>query len=689
MAKSDAVIVDAGERDLRVSSADRVIFPETERSVPVTKLDIVEYYLAVEDGIMRALERRPTTLERWPKGVHPGIVLSTREKGGGDAFFQKRIPRGAPDYVQTARIEFPSGRHADEICPTEVAVVGWAAQMGTITFHPWPVRSEDVDHPDELRLDLDPQPGTDFVDAVRVAAEARVLLDDLGYVGFPKTSGGRGVHIYVRIEPRWTFTDVRHAAIAFGRELERRLPGQVTTKWWKEERGERIFVDYNQNARDRTIASAYSVRPKPGAPVSAPVTWDELSEVAPEDFTVATMPARFAEVGDRHAAIDEAAHSLEPLLDMYERDEAQGDGDMPYPPDYPKMPGEPKRVQPSRDRDRKKTEARRLRQLLGAAPGHRRRRRRHDRPDVPVGRLVQVDDHRRVVARAAALAGLPVHPRRLDSAGDRLARQHQVDPHPEVLMEHPRPVVPVGEHALVRPAVAHDVAQAERLQLRQRLTLGRCHVGLADVGVGIEHVVVGRRDVHVAAHDRRLGAGGDHLPQRRQPGELVLVVLGVRLAPVRHVNRDHPDPVARGRHRARLRMREARRAGDSRHDVVQPHAREDRDAVPGRLAVRRDLVAALGELVAEQLGERVVGELGLLQADHVRPPLVQPGQQPRHALLDRVDVPGRDSHRLHGTRADGARSSRSPVDALRQELGKGDHPLLPAPRGCQHHVPRG
>ena len=194
--------------------------------------------------------------------MHPGIVLSTREKGGGDAFFQKRVPRGAPDYVKTARIQFPSGRDADEICPTEVAVVAWAAQMGTITFHPWPVRREDVDHPDELRLDLDPQPGTDFADAVRVAAEARALLRELGYAGFPKTSGGRGVHIYVRIEPRWTFTDVRHAAIAFGRELERRLPGQVTTSWWKEERGERIFVDYNQNARDRTIASAYSVRPK-------------------------------------------------------------------------------------------------------------------------------------------------------------------------------------------------------------------------------------------------------------------------------------------------------------------------------------------------------------------------------------------------------------------------------------------
>src|ERR687894_1528652 len=270
MVKSEATMVDAGGRELRVSSPDRVIFPETERSGAVSKLDIVNYYLAVADGIMRALERRPTTLERWPKGVHPGIVLSTREKGGGDAFFQKRIPRGAPDYVQTARIEFPSGRHADEICPTEVATVAWAAQMGTLTFHPWPVRSDDVDHPDELRIDLDPQTGTDFDDAVRVAAEARALLEELGWVGYPKTSGGRGVHVYVRIAPRWSFTEVRRAAIAFGRELERRLPGEVTTNWWKEERGERIFVDYNQNARDRTIASAYSVRPKPGGPVSAP-----------------------------------------------------------------------------------------------------------------------------------------------------------------------------------------------------------------------------------------------------------------------------------------------------------------------------------------------------------------------------------------------------------------------------------
>jgi DNA ligase D len=352
MAPAPETIVDAGGRDLRVSNPDRVIFPATDRTAPVTKLDIVSYYLAVGDGIMRALDRRPTTLERWPKGVFPGMVLSTRDGRQGDAFYQKRVPKGAPEYVQTARIEFPSGRHADEVCPTELAVVGWAAQMGTITFHPWPVRATDVDHPDELRLDLDPQPGTDYADAARVARDARAVLAELGLVGFPKTSGGRGIHIYVRIEPRWTFTDVRHAAIAFGRELERRLPDQVTTNWWKEERGERIFIDYNQNARDRTIASAYSIRPKPGATVSAPMAWDELAEVAPEDFTVATMPARFAEIGDRHATIDQRAFSLQPLLDLYEADLARGQGDMPYPPDYPKMPGEPKRVQPSRDRDR-------------------------------------------------------------------------------------------------------------------------------------------------------------------------------------------------------------------------------------------------------------------------------------------------------------------------------------------------
>jgi DNA ligase D len=341
-----AAEVEADGQAVRVTSPDRVIFPPD-----ITKLDVVEYYVAVGPGILRALRERPVTLERWPKGVHPGMVLATRERpNDGDGFYQKRVMKGAPAYVQTVRITFPSGRHADEICPTQLADVAWAAQMGTITFHPWPVRRADVDHPDELRIDLDPQPGTDFDNAASLAATARELLGDLGMTGFPKTSGGRGVHIYVRIEPRWTFTDVRHAAIAFGRELEKRRPGEVTTKWWKEERGTRVFVDYNQNARDRTIASAYSIRSKPGGPVSAPLDWDELPDVQPEDFTVATMPARFAAVGDKHERIDDAAYSLEPLLELYER---QGADDMPYPPDYPKMPGEPKRVQPSRDTDRK------------------------------------------------------------------------------------------------------------------------------------------------------------------------------------------------------------------------------------------------------------------------------------------------------------------------------------------------
>jgi DNA ligase D len=345
---SPFIEIPVGDRLVKVTNPDKVYFPETG----ATKRDLVEYYLSVADGIVRALRDRPTTLERWPAGVFPGAKLSTQQSHGGDAFFQKRVPKGAPDWVRTARIEFPSGRAADEVCPTEAAVVAWAANLGTLTFHPWPVRDTDVDHPDELRIDLDPQPGTDFADARRVAIEgARGLLTELGYAGFVKTSGSRGVHIYVRIEPRWTFNEVRRAALAFGRELERRMPDRVTTKWWKEERGEKVFIDFNQNARDRTIASAYSVRPRPHAPVSAPVTWDELPEIEPEQFTIATMPARFAAVGDVHAAIDDAAFSLEPLLEMAATDEAErGLGDMPYPPNYPKMPGEPMRVQPSKAR---------------------------------------------------------------------------------------------------------------------------------------------------------------------------------------------------------------------------------------------------------------------------------------------------------------------------------------------------
>jgi DNA ligase D len=327
--------IEVAGRTVRVTNPDKVYFP----AAGYTKGDVVAYYLAVGDGILRALRDRPTTLQRFPDGI------------GGEAFFQKRVPtRGVPPWVQTAGITFPSGRTADEVCPADLAHVVWAAQLGTIVFHPWPVRRADTDHPDELRLDLDPQPGTGFADAVTVAGTVRELLADLGFTGYAKTSGGRGVHVYVRIRPQWTFVEVRRAAIAFARELERRRPELVTTSWWKEERGERVFVDYNQMARDRTIACAYSLRANARATVSTPVDWTELSTVEPDDFDLRTVPARFAERGDPHAGIDDEAHDLTPLLEWAERDERAGLGDLPYPPDYPKMPGEPMRVQPSRAR---------------------------------------------------------------------------------------------------------------------------------------------------------------------------------------------------------------------------------------------------------------------------------------------------------------------------------------------------
>ena len=332
---------------VRISNPDKVYFAERG----VTKRDVVSYFVSVGDGILNALRDRPTTMERWPGGVFEGAKLSTRADNKGDAFFQKRVPHNAPDFVQTAEIAFPSGRTAHEVAPHELAVVAWMANLGTLTFHPWPVRKDNVDHPDQLRIDLDPQPGTDFGNAVPVAYELRTVLEEVGLVGHPKTSGGRGLHVYVPIEPRWTFTEVRRAVITIGRELERRIPTQVTTNWWKEERGERIFIDYNQMARDRTIASAYSIRPTKRALVSAPLTWDELGDVRPTDFDIATMPARFAAVGDLHAGLGagQPAGSLEAVLEMAARDERDhGLGDLPYPPEYPKMPGEPPRVQPSR-----------------------------------------------------------------------------------------------------------------------------------------------------------------------------------------------------------------------------------------------------------------------------------------------------------------------------------------------------
>ncbi len=329
---SPFIELEVGERLVKVTNPDKVFF----RTRGETKLDLVRYYLAVDEGIVRALYERPTQLKRHPDGAE------------GEAIYQKRVPEKRPDWIETARVTFPSGRHADELCVTEVAHVAWAANLGTLDFHPWPSRRRDTEHPDELRIDVDPQPGTGFKQAKKVSALVREVLDELGFTGWPKTSGNRGVHVACRIEPNWEFPVVRRAALAFAREVERRAPTLVTTAWWKEERGKRVFIDYNQNARDRTIASAYSVRARPDATVSAPVTWDELAECETEDFTMETMPARFAELGDVQAGIDDEVNDLRTLLAWVERDEGKGLGEAPYPPNFPKMPGEPPRVQPSR-----------------------------------------------------------------------------------------------------------------------------------------------------------------------------------------------------------------------------------------------------------------------------------------------------------------------------------------------------
>jgi DNA ligase D len=330
-----AIELDVEPYTVRVTNPDKVFFAKRGE----TKLDLVRYYLSVGDGIVRALYERPTQLKRHPDGAD------------GEAIYQKRVPEHRPEWIETARVRFPSGRFADELCVTHPAQVAWAANLATIDFHPWPSRRRDTEHPDELRIDLDPQPGTTFTDARTVALAVHELLDEIGYVGWPKTSGNRGVHIACRIEPNWTFPEVRRAALAFAREVERRRPDLVTTAWWKEERGEKVFIDYNQNARDRTVCSSYSVRARPDATVSAPVTWDELADCETTDFTMATMPARFAALGDLHAGIDEAVCDLRVLLEWVERDERDRNlGEAPYPPNFPKMPGEPRRVAPSRAR---------------------------------------------------------------------------------------------------------------------------------------------------------------------------------------------------------------------------------------------------------------------------------------------------------------------------------------------------
>ena len=332
MADSPFIELEVGKRTVKVTNPDKVYFRKRKE----TKLDLVQYYLSVGDGIVCALYERPTQLKRHPDGAE------------GEAIYQKRVPEKRPDWIETATVTFPSGRTADELCVTELAQVCWAANLGTLDFHPWPSRRRDVEHPDELRIDIDPQPGTTFKHAKQVAAIVHETLDEIGYVGWPKTSGNRGIHIACRIEPKWGFQEVRRCALAFAREVERRAPKLVTTAWWKEERGKRVFIDYNQNARDRTIASAYSVRARIDATVSAPFRWDELDGLVTEDFTLATMPARFAELGDVQAGIDDSLCDLRKLFEWVEREEAAGEGEAPYPPNFPKMPGEPKRVQPSR-----------------------------------------------------------------------------------------------------------------------------------------------------------------------------------------------------------------------------------------------------------------------------------------------------------------------------------------------------
>jgi bifunctional non-homologous end joining protein LigD len=331
--KSAPEIIDVAGHPVSISNPQKVLFPESG----YTKLDLVRYYLAVSDGALRGAGGRPNVLVRYPNGI------------AEEFFYQKRAPASRPDWIEVVTLAFPSGRTAEEIVPRDAAALAWMANLACLELHPHPVRADDVDHPDELRVYLDPVPGIDWPQVREVARVVDATLRDFGLVGFPKTSGSRGIHVNVRIERRWKFPEVRRAALALAREVERRAPALATSKWWKEER-HGVFVDYNQNAKDRTVASAYSVRPRPDARVSAPLTWDEIDTCDPADFTLATMPARFAKLGDRHHDIDRQSGSLDRLLELSSRHEKEGLGDAPWPPQYKKQPGEPPRVQPSRKR---------------------------------------------------------------------------------------------------------------------------------------------------------------------------------------------------------------------------------------------------------------------------------------------------------------------------------------------------
>jgi bifunctional non-homologous end joining protein LigD len=333
MARGDAEVLELDGHEVSISNPGKVFFADAG----ITKLDLVRYYVAVADGALVGVRDRPMALKRFVDGA------------GGDAFFQKRAPKSIPPYVRTVELSFPSGRTADEVVVDNAAALAWVVNLGCIDLNPHPVRSGDLEHPDELRVDLDPGPGVPWTDVRSVALVVREVLAELGYTGWPKTSGSRGIHVYVRLEPRWTFPEVRRAALALAREVERQAPSLATSRWWKEER-HGVFLDYNQNAKDRTVASVYSVRPRPDAAVSAPLTWDELPHAELGDFTLRTVPERYARIGDVGAGIDATAHSLDPLLELVARHEAEGLGDAPWPPHYTKQAGEPPRVQPSKRR---------------------------------------------------------------------------------------------------------------------------------------------------------------------------------------------------------------------------------------------------------------------------------------------------------------------------------------------------
>ena len=332
-ARAESEVVNVAGREISISNPKKVLFPDAG----YTKLDLIRYYLAVADGAIRAAGNRPNVLVRYPNGI------------GDEFFYQKRAPSSRPSWIEVVALKFPSGRTAEEVVPRDAAALAWMANLACLELHPHPVRDDDLDHPDELRVDLDPVPGVDWSQIRTVAGIVHATLNDFGLVGWPKTSGSRGMHIYVRIERKWTFTEVRRAALAFAREVERRAPDLATSKWWKEER-HGVFLDYNQKAKDRTIAAAYSVRPKPDARVSAPLSWDEIGACEPGDFTLATMPDRFKRVHDPHATMDQQACSIEGLLELSRRHAKEGLGDAPWPPHYVKQAEEPPRVQPSRRR---------------------------------------------------------------------------------------------------------------------------------------------------------------------------------------------------------------------------------------------------------------------------------------------------------------------------------------------------